>query len=69
MTFQQIDHAIETLERKRNAANGKDRRDLDNRILNLLRDRMDMSRVIAERDLNRGLREHAEWYDTSAELN
>jgi hypothetical protein len=69
MTFQQIDRAIETLEHKRDAATGKERRDLDNRILNLLRDRMDMSRAIAERDLDRGEREHAAWYDTSAELN
>lgn len=41
----------------------------DERILNLMRERMEITRERDERELARGTREHAAWYDTSAELN
>ena len=68
MTIDQIDRLIQRLEAQRNAATGHERQALDDAILKALRDRMDITRAESERHIDRGLREHAAWYDTSAEL-
>lgn len=67
MTLDQIDRLIQRLEAQRNAATGHERQQLDDAILQALRDRMDITREQQERDLDRGLREHAAWYDVSNE--
>lgn len=37
-------------------------------IEKLMRQRMEIKRAMDEREIDRGVREHANWYDTSAEL-
>jgi hypothetical protein len=52
--------------------NTRDRKQKDRcnaAIEKLLGELMDEKRQINERSMDRGLREHAAWYDTSAELN
>lgn len=67
MTLDQIDRLIQRLEAQRNAATGHERQALDDAILESLRDRMDITRAESERHIDRGLREHAAWYDVSNE--
>jgi hypothetical protein len=70
MTIQQIDHAIEQLENARRASRDPvERAQCEEAIFNLMQERMELTRARAERELNKGAREHSAWYDTSAELN
>jgi len=68
-TLQQIDDAIFWHEHVRaQSRDATQRARCDERILNLMRERMELTRERDERALARGAREHAAWYDTSAEL-
>lgn len=68
-TLKQIDDAIFWHERVRAQSRDQAQRArCDERILNLMRERMELTRERDERELARGARERAAWYDTSAEL-
>jgi len=68
--IERIDTAIAQLESARNQSrNAAQRAACDEHILNLMRERMELTHAQSERALDRGAREHAAWYDTSAELN
>jgi chorismate mutase len=69
MNLKQIDEAIFWHEHVRNQSRDpKQKQRCDERILKLMQDRMDITRAMAERHESKGAREHAAWYDTSAEL-
>jgi hypothetical protein len=68
MTLNQIENKIARYEAIRDTMTNKaDRQIMDDKILHLLRMATSIRREQAERELDRGLREHAAWYDTSAE--
>lgn len=70
MTLKQIDDAIFWNELVKAQSRDRDQiRRIDERLLRLMQDRMDIVREQNERSIDRGVREQAAWYDTSAELN
>jgi hypothetical protein len=70
MTLGQIENKIARYEAIRDTmTNEADRRAMDETILSLMRDAMDIRKEEQYRALDRGLREHEAWHDTSAELN
>lgn len=70
MTLARIEKRIERFEAIRDSLSNKaDKIAVNDIILRLMREAMDIRREQAERDLDRGLREHAAWHDNGAELN
>lgn len=67
-TIERLDRLIANLEKRRNAATGAERQELDEAILETMRRRMHCTRDEWERDAARGVREHAAWYDYSREI-
>jgi hypothetical protein len=69
MTLEQIDNSIFWQEHVRdNSRDPAQRARCNAAIEKLMAQRMDIKRAQDERDQARGTREHAAWYDTSAEL-
>jgi hypothetical protein len=68
MTLGQIENKIERILTIRDTMTNKaDRRAMDEMICSLMYSAKEIRREQWERELDRGLREHAAWYDTSAE--
>ena len=64
-----IDRAIEWQESiKRQTKDPTQRRRVEERILRLMRERMEESKILSEAAEDRGVREQAAWYNTSKEL-
>lgn len=64
-----IDRAIEWQESiKRQTKDPTQRRRVEERILRLMRERMEESKILSEAAEDRGVREQAAWTDTSKEL-
>lgn len=69
MNLKQIDKAIFWHEHVRDQSRDpKQKQRCNDRILGLLQQRMEITRAMAEKQEAQGMREHAAWYDTSAEL-
>ena len=72
MTLEQIERhlerAMDRLDRSL-MAGSLSQEQYDNACLDLLREETELLRVLRERDIQRGVLQHAAWYDLSAELN
>ncbi len=69
MTLEQIDNSIFWQEHVRdNTRDPAQRARCNAAIEKLMAQRMEIKRALDEHAIDRGAREHAAWYDTSAEL-
>jgi chorismate mutase len=69
MNLKQIDEAIFWHEHvRKQSRDPKQKQRCDERILKLVQDRMEITRAMAEKQIDKGMREHSAWFDTSAEL-
>jgi len=70
MTLTQLDNSIFWQEHVRdNTRDPAQRARCNAAIEKLMAQRMEIKRALDDRAIDRGLREHAVWYDTNAELN